>query len=381
MSKVKPSVEDFEAEDRRRTDLDREKRDAALRAQVAELRKLNKELIAESNLQDRIIRYAEMSLDALPPAPKFSPPPIKAKDRIKESVVLGCACWHVGETINKTEMDGLNEYDFDVFCRRLQYLVDKTVGHTRVLSAGYEFETLHVVHLGDFVSGIIHEELRSTNCLDIVEQAFVGAYVTAQALRELAAYFPRVTFTGVIGNHGRNAKEKYFKHKAKVNWDYVAYNTLALLLKNQRNITFNIPQSPWCMIGIYDHNIQVGHGDTIKSWNSIPFYGLSRERARVVEREAARNRFFAYLMRAHFHTDGELQTTIGRDILVGSLKGPCEHGVNFGGHKPTQTLFGMHHKHGKTWHLPLEPPPELDRAPCRYKYDRGVAVGMQEMPE
>jgi hypothetical protein len=242
--------------------------------------------------------------------------------------------------------------------------------------SNHVFEELRVILTGDMVSGIIHE-LEESNCLNIVEQAHLGALVTAQGLLDLARRFPRVIVTCVAGNHGRVREKKYYKHRQTVSWDYIFYETLALLLKNQNNITFQIPLCNWAGVEIQGFNFFVNHGDSIKSWGGIPFYGLNREASKWAEINASNNKFFQYFLTSHFHTRALLQSAVGEKIMNGSLKGGCEYAIGQTLYSPpSQLLFGVHKRHGKTWELPINPA-RTSNIQVRYKYDRTKDLSSQ----
>ena len=223
------------------------------------------------------------------------------------------------------------------------------------------------------VSGIIHEELESTNQLNIVEQAMLGSLITAQGIQELARAFPKVILTCVVGNHGRTQKSKYFKHKQQVNWDYVFYHNLALLLRGQKNVRVNIPLSFWAMVDVRGWKFLVMHGDLVKSWGGIPFYGLSREEGKWTKIKSSQKEHFNYFVASHFHTKGILQTPIGETILNGSLKGGDEYAIGLGFYNdPIQLLFGVHPKYGKSWEISLNA--KYASGVLRYNYDRAKLI-------
>lgn len=307
------SLEHFVQED---TAQEAETRQDKLRAEISLLKAKVRGLQKQAHAQDRIVRYAELSIDALPSASPPKPLPKADKRATVESAVLLGSCWHIGETINKTEMGGLNEYNFDIFCQRLQRLVDETIDFTQHNMAMHRFDELHVIHTGDFVSGTIHQ-LEESNCLNIVEQATLGALVTAQALRELAQVFPKVVFTGVVGNHGRTQAKPYTKHKQQVNWDYIAYNYMALMLRNQKNIQFNIPLSFFAGVEIKGFNFHVSHGDSLRGTWGIPFYGMNRMASAWLTIGAYEKKLFQYFIWSHYHTHAQLQTALGENILNG----------------------------------------------------------------
>ena len=344
--------------------------------ELADLRKKYKELLKERNVQDRILEFNAKAITALPAVK--APKALTSKDRhTVESAVLVGSCWHIGEVINKQQMGGLNEYNFDIFCRRLQFLIERTIKFTTANMSNHAFDELHVFLTGDMVSGIIHDELIESNDLNIVEQAHLGSLVTAQAFLELAQAFPKVIVTCVVGNHGRVKQQKYFKNKQQVNWDYVFYNNLALLLQNQKNITFNIPLSFFAGVTIKGQNFLVMHGDLVKSWGGIPFYGLNREVSKWVAIKASQKDFFQYFVGSHFHTTAELQTPTGANILNGSLKGGDEYAAGLGlWGDPIQVLFGVHKDYGKTWKIDIKAQ-YGDNIPNRYKFRRDLSLSDQ----
>ena len=344
--------------------------------ELHELKRKYRELLKEGNVQDKILEFNANAINALP-AVEPPAPFIPMKAHAVESAVLVGSCWHIGEVINKQHMGGLNEYNFDIFCRRLQFLIERTITFTTANMSKHKFEELHVFLTGDMVSGIIHEELTETNDLNIVEQAHLGSLVTAQAFMELAQAFPKVIVTCVVGNHGRTEKSKRFKGKQQINWDYVFYNNLALLLANQKNISFNIPLSFWAGVEVQHHKFLIQHGDLVKSWGGIPFYGITREVGKWMAIKASQKDFFNYWVGSHFHTRADLQTPTGSNILNASLKGGDEYAAGLGLYgDPIQVLFGVHAKYGKTWSIDIKTQ-YGDKTPTKYHYNKALPMANQ----
>ena len=144
----------------------------SLKAQNAILLKKYKMAQRDASTQDRLVEYNNLVVDSIPflanislsqpTAPSISDP---------EEAVLVCSCWHIGEVVKANDMGGMNEYNMYIFVRRLQQLVDKTVGIVAPLQKSRGLKTLHLIHTGDAVGGIIHSELTESNDLNIVEQA------------------------------------------------------------------------------------------------------------------------------------------------------------------------------------------------------------------
>ena len=162
--------------------------------------------------------------------PAVQPPkPIKVSKKItSEEILLLLSDPHIGEVVNPDEMAGINEYNFDIYKQRMDFLGSNVINITKGKLVGYNFETLNVAMLGDMVTGQIHDELVETAEGTIIEWCIGGALVMAQFYLDLAQHFKHIQVHCVVGNHGRMHKKPRFKHRY-VNWDYMFYMTLALM--------------------------------------------------------------------------------------------------------------------------------------------------------
>ena len=349
-----------------------------------------------------IINEVKTTTEAAPPVPV--PKIIIPKDsgRTEESAVLMLSDIHYDEIIKLEETQGLGFYNKYVAARRIQQIVDSVIRiTTKQFRHAYSFKTLHVFGLGDWVSGTIHEELVRTGQSNIINQSYGLAYILYQAILELAQVFPTVKMHIIGGNHPRFDKKPYFKEKY-ANWDTVVGYTLATMLKNQKNVEFNIPLSIIDTVEIENHIFLIMHGDSVRSYGIMPYYGLQRaasqielikggqfkEAFRETKRDIEEMRkgfdvnnleklsqsdIAAYIKLTekiiqkilksganlidkicigHFHDDSTLLNE--RILINGSVVGPNEYALaKFMGNRPVQRFFGVHHEKGKSWEFSL----------------------------
>ena len=343
----------------------------ALRSAAGEQREKYKKLIREINFQDRIESVTKKYLFSLDPAKyngiKASHPIIK---KTIEDVLLLYSDSHIGEVISSEEMDGINEYNFDIFKIRTQYLVQQVIDICKGKMLGYQLDNLHIGLLGDIVCGIIHDELVETAEGTVIEWAYGGAIVLAQAIQELAQVFKKVYVHGVVGNHGRMHQKPNFKRKY-VNWDYALYMNLTMLLARQKNVILNFPKSFFIHTQINNNEMLFLHGDNIRSWAGIPFYGINRMTANFGDLMASRGDYIKYFCLGHFHQTGQLDKTKGEKIINGSVCGGNEYvlGQMFTYSEPKQYLMGMHADKGMTWRFPINLSFADNTKPSKYTYD------------
>jgi hypothetical protein len=390
-----------EEEDNLRELIKKEQEIAKIKAERDWLKKKQKYIAETNNLQEMIITELRNTVKAAPlvSVPKISLP--KDKHATKESCILELSDIHFDENIKLEETQGLGFYNSYVAARRIQQIIDSIIRITKKQLKGYVLNTLHIFGLGDWVSGTIHEELLRAGQSNIINQSYGLAFILCQAFLELCQVFPEIIVHVMGGNHARLEKKPYFKEKY-VNWDTVVGNTLAILLKNQKNIRFNIPPSIIDTVEIENHTFLLMHGDTIRSYGIMPYYGLQRAASQVelikggqfkeVFREVkselqelkkgfniadleslshkdlevyikATDQIFKKIIgnshnlvdkicMGHFH---DASTLLNQKILInGSVVGPNEYALaKFMGNKPMQRFFGVHHEKGISWEFSL----------------------------
>lgn len=299
---------------------------------------------------DALVEAILETVPALPKAVIPAPYKPKGKEIEEESLVLCLGDWHYGAIVDPEENGGISVYNIDVARRRITFTVETAIKLATEKLQGYKFKRLHVFGLGDFVSGIIHKELEVNNEVNIVEQVLEVSNLLAEALLQLAMTFPEVRFAGVVGNHGRTEQKMYWDQKAVNNYDYMVYKIVERQLANQKNITFNCPKSFWAIEEVENTRFLVTHGDTVRGWGSIPFYGLQRlyTKMRTLQQDFGTD--FHHVVCGHLHNPNEF-TIVRHEMLInGALIGgdAFSIGAISAASDPVQLFFGVHPRKGIT---------------------------------
>jgi hypothetical protein len=111
--------------------------------------------------------------------------------------------WHVEETVDPRNVNGLNAYDLDIARDRVRQFFQKVVRLTEIQRAGTKIDTLVLALLGDLMTGYIHEELRETNGLSPTETVLWLQDEIASGLALLEKHYERLVIPCSFGNHGR----------------------------------------------------------------------------------------------------------------------------------------------------------------------------------
>jgi len=352
-----------------------------LQQKLGEYRTKYQYLVRERSLEDRVLTAIREECRALPRVEMKWEAPSGGVSSEEASLLLGDL--HLGERISRDEVHGFGEYNFEIFTKRIKFLARTIKNITIRKLTGYRVDRLHVLGLGDMVSGIIHDELKE-NAESLMFQIINGAYVVAQFILELSQLFQEISIDGVLGNHGRISKKRYYKRRY-TNWDFIFYQFLGTFLSSNERIKCNFPKSFFLVKKIYDWNFLVLHGDNIRSWFGIPWYGIERAMWRLGDLLQGKGVRIHYRVLGHFHKTGELDRAPGEILINGSFSGGSEYslGAMFEFDRPTQLFFGIHKDIGVSWRYPLRLDlPEVEEVePYEFRMDLDAAKYMREFLE
>jgi len=347
-----------------------------LKAEKKIMAKKYQQAIKATSTQEVVLEYLQNHIEALPEVASPKLGSVKPSETSEEELVLCLGDIHAGEVVVAEELNGLNEYNFDILTHRLKSLADSVIAIAKNKLSGYTFRKLHILGLGDWVSGTIHAELVESADGNVVEWTMNLAYIVAQMIRELAVEFEEIEFVGVVGNHGRLHKKPRFKARY-VNWDYICYQMLSAFLAKQKNVKCTVPKSFWHIHEVNNHKFLLIHGDNINSSLGIAWYGIQRMVANLKELLASNEQYFDYIMMGHFHNYGLLDRVKGELVINGSLIGGNDFSVGkmFTSSEACQHFCGVHPKRGMTFRYKINVQYAKTIGELPYKYVEGMSMG------
>lgn len=285
------------------------------------------------------------------PKPKPTELMYKLKSRSEytpEHVGVILSDLHVGAAYTMEDTGGLSEYNLDIFKQKMEKLKASVIEISERHRHMYDLPHLHIFCLGDIVAGMpgVGEWSPAYISLDVYDQMVEGISSLRNTLACWSKVFPKITFYGISGNHGKCAPRGAIK--VSTNWDRITYNFLQISLKEYNNINWVTPTTWWIQEKIQGHNFYLTHGDGIKSSQGIPYYGVERAERNIIGLMKERP---DYMLVGHFHNAAELSTNSSRIIINGSFCGADMYSLKdlTKGSKSEQKMFGIHEKKGITW--------------------------------
>ena len=329
----------------------RENQDIArrLRAVTAELG----EVTADRN---RLAKEHEALERVVSGAVNLTPKPdwlsARKANKGKRLVTLGAVLSdpHVGEVVRPEEMGGYNAYNLRIAEQRLKAYYENVVTMARDYLTGWEFEGIVHPIPGDIVSGSIHDELRDTDELSVLDSTLWAAERILAGIHLWAEHFGRVHVIVSPGNHGRDSQKPRYKRRNAHNADIHTARIMAMQASDPE-ITWHIPETIDADFTVYSTRFRAVHGEEYSRNNpgtsEIGFMGpVTRGTLRSARAKEAEGRPFDVNVVAHNH---QVANTPELGIIAnGTLKGYDEYarGLSLKPRPPEQAMFLVDPTHG-----------------------------------
>jgi len=302
----------------------------------------------EVNIDD----LADKVLKRLPPKKRYFPKYDKATNLVPEVWLQLFSDLHFGLVVKAAEVGGLSEYTPEIATERTMYLAD-TLG--RILEYyPNKPDTIAVAFLGDMIdNSILRGNQRANIAMDLVSQIMLTTELLTDFLIELSKYFQFIKVFAVYGNHGRSTKGITDAPPLE-NFDKLIYWAVQQRIANNKNMFLDFTDAQHMLIEINTWRFWLEHGDTLKGWAGIPYYGAKRERSGISDMMSLIRTQADYLVAAHFHNalfavdDHILMngSVVGGDLYsIGRLRRMAV---------PHQMLYGINEKHGVVWNRPIQ---------------------------
>lgn len=251
-------------------------------------------------------------------------------------------------------------YNLDVFHQRMELFTEKIILIHDIISQTIPIEKIVIMNLGDLVSGqgIFHNQAWKSQ-VHVLRQIYHEAVpeFIGQDLA-LAEHAPVVEDHYVPGNHGRTGKE----FPDEVNFDNILAQDIWRRFEFVPQIDVQPEWGKFKFVDIYGWRFLMMHGNLVRSWLGIPFYGLV---TKGMKWQGSMPRGpWQYLIHGHFHVPFEFPWNMiekGKSrgfkiVSNGSLVSDDDFALEQLGmaSSPAQVVFGVHPEHGMTWKYELD---------------------------
>ena len=236
---------------------------------------------------------------------------------------------HWGEVVRSHDVNGLNEYNFEISKQR----------HIELFKRNYEYaqafgcEELDIFMLGDMFSGNIHDELRENNEAPITKCIAQYYKFITGLIDAYKGCYKKVRIHCVVGNHARTTQKYQFKAKGIENYEYILYSFIENKYNDSNdNVSVIFGDSTVLFTKVGNQTWKLEHGDRYKGGSAFvsPLSTTVRDNFKDQAIFAAIGQKFDAVMMGHWHIGGiwYLPGTTTPVYLNPSLIGPGEYSVH-----------------------------------------------------
>lgn len=324
----------------------------ALKRENSQLKKVVQDLLDVKTQDNALLKFADMMLANPVKVPKWHSRVRKGTDVATVNAFL--SDWHLDEFVDPKQIGGCNAFDRHIAKIRCNNYFDHIVKLSKTFISGIKYDGIYLLLGGDIFSGNIHEELKETNESTIIDSVIFWTPLLVSGIQYLADNFGKVHIPCVVGNHGRMSRKPIAKNRVQDNFDYLFYNMLAMQLKDDDRITWDISASPDVKFTQHGTRFCLTHGDQFRGGTGIsgPIlpWKLGDHRKRKVSQ--ATGSPYDWLVFGHWHT---LTLGVSGMIVNGSLKGYDEFAniMNFEFEPPQQAFWLVQPRVGVTGRWPI----------------------------
>lgn len=313
-----------------------------LRKQIQHLRATN-ELMIEA-MEESIVRLPAF----MPPKPHVA----KSGDRTPQVLMLDISDVHGGELVRPEDTAGLGGYNFETCKGHMDTLCESVLSISDdQRAAKIPLPKLVTNWLGDIVTSedIYMGQGRDIDRILVDQIVQLASELSQRVLYPFCQYFPEVVANAVWGNHGRIGRKG--THHKRTNADYLLYHFIRQTMQHVENFKMRISLSSFMGYVLEEDPSRphlIAHGDKIKRYMSVPYYGLDRWDARMVSLTQVP---WAFTHLGHHHRKASIDAPHGERIMNGSWVGASEFSIDVlqEGNQPKQYLMGLSPEWGKTF--------------------------------
>jgi hypothetical protein len=229
--------------------------------------------VKEDHLAESVYRAITENLkeEKHVPAPK---PPKDRRKGSEEVAVAVLADWQLAKITP--------DYNTEVCEKRIEEYADKVIHLTEIQRQDHPVREIRIWVLGDIIEGELIFPGQSF-LIDggLYRQITVdGPRIMKNFINKMLANFEKVTFVGVIGNHGSVGGRARRDHDPETNGDRMLYRIMQLVFENEKRIEFHIPdgrgERNWYAIdNIGNYSSLLIHGDQFGSLST--FYSFQKK--------------------------------------------------------------------------------------------------------
>jgi len=208
----------------------------------------------------------EMRVMHLLSGSEIQPLVIKADtSRGREATAVAVASdWHAFETVKKSEVNSLNEYNVAIARKSIETFFQKIALLANIERGIVPVRKLVLAMLGDMMTSQLHlDQVETGGGTPMEEVLFLLDVITGGIDFLLTQGFDVIQIPCCDGNHSRNTEKQQHSNRAKHSYEWLLYSLLARQYAGDGRVQFDIADGQLLYTEMYGRAIRWTHGDAI----------------------------------------------------------------------------------------------------------------------
>ena len=274
-------------------------------------------------------------------------PPSAANSKSVTVPVLMTSDWHVEEPVDSRTVLGANDYTLDIAHKSIMELTKTAMRLIELKRAGTTINQMVLWLGGDFITGHIHDENKSTCSLPPIEAILWAEDRIYSMIEHLLKQgnFEQIIIPCSCGNHARTTQRKHIAQQSETSFEWGMYNHLAREYKNNPRVKFVLNPGLFCIVELFNkYKLRFHHGDSIRFKDGVGGLTIPLNKRIAKWNENGREVYMDCMGHWHSYMPGRKAIVNGSLIGYNAFAQECGFAVE----PPEQTLFFIEQKHGLT---------------------------------
>lgn len=282
------------------------------------------------------------------------------KSKQDEKAVLVLSDIHDGminSIFDKDKGKKLETYNTKIQKKEFNQLVKSISRIKHLLHYTFNLDELIIYCVGDIVTNdrIFYGQLFEIDrCVGL--QVVRMSKVLTDFILEMKKLFKKVTFIGMVGNHGRSNSNSKYTEPVENNYEYILFKFIEKGFENDKRVNIFVPDTRFYIHKIFGHKFALTHGDMLRGYtrNSID----KSIRSLTIAHESD----FDVFLCGHYHRADRITLSEKTSALInGSFIPKDSYGfrINKSYSKPQQWFFGVSKSRSMTWRFLIDLDKEL----------------------
>jgi hypothetical protein len=246
--------------------------------------------------------------------------PIERRERsslLREATAVALASdWHIEETVDPDQVNGVNEYNLGIAHARARRFFDGFAYLIRYHQDHFAIRDAILWMGGDLITGYLREENLEHNQLSPVQAIAELHTWMADGIRQVLAGTDIAHLKVVCnsGNHGRLTEKVRPSTREANSIEWLLYTNLAREFAGDERVEFVLPRGAQTYVDVYDWTIRFTHGDETKFGGGVGGIMIPLRKA-ISKWQTVRSADLTCL--GHYHQEHFLRDLIVNGSLIG----------------------------------------------------------------